>query len=202
MHKLNLDLVNNKRRFNMTTLTSATSTIQNQFEQKPFTPVSDLNTADGINRSVHAINFEKLKWKLTQSAEATWSNEMCDFAELEYKKFLTLKLLYPKVSFVPSKIVDKFWHEHILDTKSYAEDCMTLFGSFLHHYPYFGIYGDDDQQALQAAFDKTIKLYDAHFGPYPTEELFGSQSVNAARCADHACHVPSTCACRVPGACK
>lgn len=186
----------------MKTLTLASPATQNQFEQQAITLASDLNAADGINKSVHAINFQKLKWKLTKSAEATWSDEVCDFAELEYKKFLTLKLLYPKVSFVPSKIVDKFWHEHILDTKSYAEDCMMLFGSFLHHYPYFGIYGDDDQQALQVAFDETIALYESHFGSYPTDASFSKQSVEAARCSNHACHVPSSCACRVPGACK
>ncbi|WP_206696905.1 glycine-rich domain-containing protein [Marinomonas algicola] len=186
----------------MKTLISATSAIQNQFDQQSYTLASDLNETDGVNKSVHAIDFQKLKWKLTKSAEATWSDDMCDFAELEYKKFLTLKLLYPRVSLVPSKIVDKFWHEHILDTKSYAEDCMTLFGSFLHHYPYFGIYGDDDQKALQVAFDETIAVYESHFGSYPTDVLFSQQNVEAARCSDHACHAPSTCACRVPGACK
>lgn len=160
------------------------------------------NATDDINSLVSAINFQKLKWKLTKSSEATWTQTMCEFAELEYKKFLTLKMLYPKVSLVPSKLVDKFWHEHILDTKSYAEDCNTLFGSFIHHYPYFGLYGDDDQQALQMAFEETIKLYESHFGSYPTDELFGQKSIEAARCSDHACHVPSTCACRTPGACK
>jgi len=102
------------------------------------------SNSDEINSLVNTINFEKLKWKLTKSTEATWNEAMCDFAEVEYKKFITLKLLYPKVSFVPSKLVDNFWHEHILDTKSYAEDCDTLFGTFIHHYPYFGIYGRND----------------------------------------------------------
>ena len=98
------------------------------------------SNSDEINSLVNTINFEKLKWKLTKSTEATWNESMCDFAEVEYKKFLTLKMLYPKVSFVPSKLVDKFWHEHILDTKSYAEDCDTLFGTFIHHYPYFCVF--------------------------------------------------------------
>lgn len=151
---------------------------------------------------INTLDFEKLKWKLTKSTEASWTDEMCDFAEIEYKKFLSLKLLYPKVSLVPSKLVDKFWHEHILDTKSYAKDCNTLFGYFIHHYPYFGIYGDDDQQALQSSFNETIKLYETHFGKYPTDELHGNGTFEAARCGGHACHAPSTCACRVPGACK
>jgi len=161
-----------------------------------------LSTTDDISLRVNAIDLDKLKWKLTKSAEATWTEAMCDFAEAEYKKFLSLKLFYPKVSLVPSKLVDKFWHEHILDTKSYADDCNTLFGYFIHHYPYFGIYSDDDQQALQVSFEETIKLYENHFGKYPVDELFGRLSIEAARCEGHSCHVPSTCACRSPGACK
>lgn len=151
---------------------------------------------------VALLNFDKLKWKLTKSSESSWSDSLCDFAECEYRKLLSLKKWYPKLSFVPSKLVDKFWHEHILDTQSYADDCNAVFGYFVHHYPYFGIYGDDDQKSLQAAFDETVLLYEKHFGAFPTNELFGGQSLEASRCEGHACHAPSTCACRSPGACK
>lgn len=152
--------------------------------------------------SVASLNFEKLKWKLTKSAESTWSDDLCDFAEAEYRKLLSLKKWYPKLSFVPSKLVDKFWHEHILDTQSYLDDCNAVFGYFIHHYPYFGIYGDADQNNLQVAFNETVALYEQHFGTFPTKELFGGQSLEASRCEGHACHAPSTCACRSPGACK
>ncbi|MBB1419681.1 hypothetical protein H5187_20775 [Pseudoalteromonas sp. SG44-1] len=155
-----------------------------------------------LNQQVAALNFEKLKWKLTQSAEATWNTELCDFAELEYRKFLSLKKWYPKLSLVPSKLVDKFWHEHILDTRSYMDDCECLFGFYLHHYPYFGIYGDKDQSKLQSSFDETVTVYEEHFGAFPTAELYSKKSAQMARCEEHACHVPTSCACRVPGACK
>lgn len=164
--------------------------------------VAESSSTNEISSLVMALDFKKLKWKLTKSSEATWTEQLSDFAEIEYKKFLTLKMLYPKVSLVPSKLIDKFWHEHILDTKSYAKDCDKLFGHFIHHYPYFGIYGDEDQQALQASFEDTIALYEKHFGKYPTNELYGNKVIEASRCEDHSCHVPSTCACRTPGACK
>lgn len=163
---------------------------------------TELHPTNEISPLAMALDFEKLKWKLTKSSEATWTEALCEFAEIEYKKFLTLKMLYPKVSLVPSKLVDKFWHEHILDTKSYAADCDKLFGRFIHHYPYFGIYGDDDQRSLQTSFERTIALYESHFGKYPTDELYSNKVIEAARCEDHACHVPSTCACRTPNACK
>lgn len=161
-----------------------------------------LNTEPQVDSNVSVLNFDKLKWKLTQSAEATWENELCDFAELEYRKFLSLKKWYPKLSLVPSKLVDKFWHEHILDTQSYTNDCEALFGFYLHHYPYFGIYGDKDQSNLQNSFDETVAVYEMHFGPFPTAELYSNESAQMARCEDHACHAPTSCACRVPGACK
>ncbi|WP_334059487.1 glycine-rich domain-containing protein [Alteromonas sp. S005] len=164
---------------------------------------ADVGNYNEQHAAINSLNLDKLKWKLSKSSEATWTEELIDFAEEEYKKFLFLKLIYPKVALVPNKLVDKFWHEHILDTVAYQKDCEAIFGYFIHHYPYFGIYGDDDQRSLQTAFDETVALYEKHFGKYPTDVLYGANSNKAARCGDdHACHAPSSCACRVPGACK
>lgn len=149
-----------------------------------------------LSCEVQRLNFDRLKHKMTQSVESEMSEEAWDFGEKEYRRFLTLKQLYPGVSLVPSKHVDQIWHAHILDTRAYREDCNAVFGRFIDHYPYFGIYGDDDFRALNAAFNETVALYESHFGAYPAEQ-------NPMRCGDdHACHVPSSCACRVPGACK
>jgi len=175
-----------------------------QTEQHSVNPVAAIS--DYIDEQIHPLvkllNFDKLKWKLSKSAEASWSDELCDYAEAEYIKFLSLKKLYPKVALVPSKLVDKFWHEHILDTEAYEKDCKQVFGHFIHHYPYFGIYGEKDQANLQNAFNETLALYETHFGTFPTSVLFGKDANDASRCGEHACHVSSDCACRVSGACK
>lgn len=147
--------------------------------------------------SVASLSFERLKHKYTETTEAEMTEKEWDFAEQEYRRFLTLKLMYPNVSLVPSKVIDKVWHVHILDTRAYREDCAKVFGRFIDHYPYFGIYGQDDYQMLQEAFAETVELYERHFGEYP-----GKDPLNATRCQDHACHVPTSCACRVEGACK
>lgn len=65
--------------------------------------------------SIEALNFDKLKFKLTSAKEAVMSKDVCQFAEQEYKRFLALKYFYPKETFVPNKLVDEFWHAHILD---------------------------------------------------------------------------------------
>lgn len=150
-----------------------------------------------FDEKLNSVSFKKLIWKLSESEEATWEKSDLDFAEKEYRRFLKLKYLYPEMALVPNKIVDKMWHEHILDTKSYRKDCKYLFGKFIDHYPYFGIYGKEDKNNLEASFQQTIAIYEKHFGDYPKH-----LSNQATRCQEHACHAPSSCACRTAEACK
>lgn len=65
---------------------------------------------------------------------------------------------------VPNKIMDIFWHYHILDTRAYHKDCEAVFGHYLHHFPYFGMRGEQDAQNLKNAFYKTKELYLETFG--------------------------------------
>lgn len=145
-----------------------------------------LDTTDfsknAIDPAVQALNFDRLKWKLCESSESKMSKTECDIAEREYRRYLSLKKLYPGVELVPNKLLDEFWHAHILDTVAYHKDCETVFGHYLHHFPYFGIYGEDDYQNLVNAFSKTKALYEKHFGPYLKNLDAG------ARCEDHPCH--------------
>ena len=156
-----------------------------------------LDTHTNLPKSVAQLNFERLKHKYTQSSEASMSEDDWNKSEKEYRRFLALKLLHPDTALVPSKQVDDIWHAHILDTKAYREDCQALFGRFMDHFPYFGVNGEEDYKLLQEAFAETIDLYEAQFGTYPSKN-----PLNASRCEDHSCHVPSSCACRSPGACN
>jgi hypothetical protein len=150
----------------------------------------------GISEVIANLNFDRIKHKLMVSEDGEkWSFEQCELAEREYKRFLTLIKLNPGLNFVPTKLMDKFWHQHILDTVAYQKDCIDVFGFFLHHFPYFGIYGKDDQENLAKSFEKTKAAYFQTFG----ESI---EMPTASRCQDHACHVTSECACRVSGACK
>ena len=147
---------------------------------------------------IESLDFERIKFKLSLKKDddgLEWSKEKIEIAEREYKRYLMLiKLYYPK-SIVPSKLMDEFWHMHILDTKAYREDCQKIFGRFIDHFPYFGIYGNEDRKNLLNSFEETKRLYRETFLEDPFE-------ANASRCEDHPCHSPSECACRAPGACK
>ena len=66
----------------------------------------------------------------------------------------------------PSEEVDEFWHNHILDTRKYKQDCEQIFGFYLEHYPYFGIDGKTNRQDLDNAFAVVQRLHHQEFGDY------------------------------------
>ena len=75
-----------------------------------------------------------------------------------YRRFLALNIVYEDRKICPTGPIDDFWHAHILDTHAYAQDCDYLFGRYLHHFPYFGMRGPDDYEALQTAFGLSAVL--------------------------------------------
>ena len=122
------------------------------------------NKIEAFMQDINKLNLEMIKLKLQDTEEGEgWTSELCDETEIEYKRFLGLKRKYPEKEIVPNGPVDKFWHQHILDTEKYAKDCQQLLGYFLHHYPYFGMNGKKDAQNLNDAFEETKKLYKKHF---------------------------------------
>jgi hypothetical protein len=128
-------------------------------------PLPPLGTPDLSMEDLDSLDLSMIKLKLQDTEEGPgWNAEQCDLVEIDYKRFLALKRAYPDREIVPNKEVDLFWHQHILDTEKYARDCQTLFGAFLHHYPYFGMSGEADYANLCTAFDETQALYKRHFG--------------------------------------
>lgn len=142
------------------------------------------------------LDFSRLRQKLMDPTDGLGlSLTELDKAEREYRRFLAMHKHHPSAPLVPNRLVDAFWHAHILDTQRYSTDCLAVFGYVLHHDPYVGIDGPESVRVLESMFAQTKALYESLFGPYPSQEL------EAMRCKGHACHVPTPCACRVPGAC-
>jgi hypothetical protein len=137
-------------------------------------------TRRDLAERIEELDFDMIKTKLQDPEEgAGWSPAYCDRVEVEYRRYLFLTGTYPDQPIVPSKIVDTFWHGHILDTQAYVPDCELAFGYFLHHYPYFGMRGPEDAAALGDAYDSTLALYQSHFGDSPAD-LWAR--TGAARC--------------------
>ena len=124
------------------------------------TSSSDLNHAfsGGIPEKIEKVDLGPIKFKLTHADGENWSREKAEQVEKQYRAFLALRVICPNEPLVPTKDVDKFWHYHILDTRKYMDDCEAMFGSYLHHFPYFGLRGEDDAAALEEGGKKTKRL--------------------------------------------
>lgn len=119
------------------------------------------------------LDLEPMMVKAIDDEEGLgWSLEFTKEVALEYKKFLALCILHPDAPIVPSTFVDDFWHLHILDTQKYADDCAQFVGSFLHHFPYFGMRGEPDRANLVRAWNGTLKLYFETFAKVPDAKIW------------------------------
>ena len=127
-----------------------------------------MNTND-LFTAVMQLDLEPIKAKLMHVASGEgWSLEKANAVEKEYRRFLCLMKMYPDEDTAPLVDVDTFWHYHILDTMKYAADCEQVFGYFLHHYPYVGMNGKEDDQFRLDSGERMRALYEATFGEaYP-----------------------------------
>jgi hypothetical protein len=163
--------------------------------QQYLSPTCDLPITS-VAPTVAAIDLSLVRRKLEkpEAGPPALTPDALDAGILDYRRFLTLHLEHPDAPLVPTRVIDAIWHTHILDTWNYARDCGAVFGHFLHHDPSLGGGGPADIARLQALFTQTAATWEARFGM--------AYGVSSARCEGHACHVPSGCACRTPGACK
>jgi hypothetical protein len=142
--------------------------------------------ANDLFKAVMQLDLEPIKMKLmhVESGEG-WSLEKANAVEKEYRRFLCLMKMYPEEDTAPLVDVDTFWHYHILDTMKYAADCEQAFGYFLHHYPYVGMRGEDDEQFRLDSGNRMRDLYEATFGEaYPGAAAeAGAGDVATAYCA-------------------
>jgi hypothetical protein len=84
-----------------------------------------------------------------------------DKVEKEYKQFLYLIATNPGKTVVPwSEPLDDLWHEHILDTHKYTEECKKIFGQYVHHNPHL----DRGTAAQKTAYKETQEMYKTAFG--------------------------------------
>jgi hypothetical protein len=129
---------------------------------------------------IAALDLDPIKVKLMhQESGEGWSLEHATAIEFEYRRFLYLMKLFPHEQTAPLFDVDIFWHYHILDTMKYAADCEQIFGYFLHHFPYIGLRGEEDEAAHERVGARMHELYEATFGEAcirPNQDLTGSSA--------------------------
>lgn len=99
--------------------------------------------------------------------ENGWSLERALEVSREYRRFLFLAAGGgPELT--PSRAVDKAWHLHLTYSRHYWDVlCKEILGKPLHHEPAAGHASDDALHADQ--YERTLALYEATFGPAPTD---------------------------------
>lgn len=113
-----------------------------------------------LDLSYLAIKMQSARYPLPR-----WTEKDASIAIQLYKNFLKLQKKYwLKHSLVPTREIDECWHNHILYTKDYTQDCLAIYGNYLHHQP-----ADESEPELiklAAEFAKTKELYLAEFGKH------------------------------------
>ena len=134
-------------------------------------------------KAIADLDLEPIKVKLmhVESGEG-WSLEKVNATEFEYRRFLYLMKMFPNEQTAPLMDVDIFWHYHILDTMKYFIDCENVFGYYLHHFPYIGLRGEDDEEAHERVGNRMKELYEETFG----EDYFRSAVAYSGRVAAEA----------------
>lgn len=125
-------------------------------------------------QKAHQLDLAPIAYQLMQpQAGAYWTKPQVVKAIAEYLAFLYLSNRYPHLQLAPSLEIDRVWHCHILDTQKYAEDCQLLFGYMIHHFPYLGLRGIQDQHNQKQAYGLTKNL----LAPYLSSCLIEKNSL-------------------------
>jgi hypothetical protein len=126
--------------------------------------------------------------------ENGWTPEFTLRAIEEYRRFLYLAVTCDH-SVVPSQIVDKVWHLHLIYTRSYWNDlCRGVLGRPLHHHPSPG--GAEAEEASQHAISRMFASYRAAFGE-PPYDIWPQASYWYPNCAgpNRCCSGYGNCCC-------
>lgn len=117
----------------------------------------------------NAWDFELAVKKIVEVKGGAWDLGRAEAAVQNYKRYMAVTKALGGVQLVPNGDIDEVWHMHILDTRAYMNDCQQLFGEYLHHYPYFGMLGEENQRQWLEVQTESSALWYELFG----EALYG-----------------------------
>ena len=121
-----------------------------------------------LNEAITYIHQMDLSSVISRTAKlVTWDEKSANEAGKQYKNYLILIKKYSgNHELSPSKDIDEIWHNHILYTQQYCQDCTAIFGHYLHHEPHDASKRKAIRQAGKSPFDVTQALYHQEFGEY------------------------------------
>jgi hypothetical protein len=107
---------------------------------KTATKKQSMPTMESINSVPSELwtNLEQLDFGLIgtrMQVKYNWTISRINGAIDAYLHFLYFTQLF-KFSVNPTADIDEIWHQHILHTRKYNDDCDKVFGKYLHHLPF------------------------------------------------------------------
>ncbi|CAH2904092.1 MAG: hypothetical protein PCALPYG88_7177 [uncultured Paraburkholderia sp.] len=133
----------------------------------------------------NAWSFDLAVKKLLETKNGEWDMNRAEAAVKNYKRYMAVTKALGGVQLVPNGDIDEIWHMHILDTRAYAKDCDGLFGEYLHHFPYFGMLGEENRHQWLDVQSESASLWQKLFG----ESLY-TGVLEAQKC-------PQVCPCHI-----
>jgi len=131
---------------------------------------------------ISSLDLEPILFSLVEKKDGpNWSLDKAKNIEKWYRRFLFLTCKHPTLTIVPTKEIDEFWHHHILDTRNYVSDCELIYGEYIHHFPYLGSRGKDDEIKLEASFLDTLALFEKYFNCMPLDAYSSKFSAMCGR---------------------
>jgi hypothetical protein len=99
-----------------------------------------------------------------------------DEAVLSLKQYYALPILFPeKKELAVSSVVDAYWHNHVLNTKSYRNFCGSVYGHFMDHVPLDK--SDKPESArVTALYTETRGMLEATFGQHVSEKAYPKEA--------------------------
>jgi hypothetical protein len=121
----------------------------------------------------HIKNLDLGSVRVKVQEKLGWSPVEAERVEGDYKRFLyALAHKRPEVIISPpTQEVDEFWHQHILDTRKYRNDCQTIFGHYVDHTP--GLEADKQREADRRR-QEVYQEYDIDMISFDSSDYGGS----------------------------
>lgn len=129
-----------------------------------------------ISCKVNQLNLSRALKRTKESND--WDEDRLSKAEKSYRRYLILMGLSER-SICPSPDVDEVWHNHILHTKMYVDDCNDIFGKYIHHLPFPKVDGPIPKPH-RMMMEYTIAQYEAFFGKEAVSEA--GYAIDNAKC--------------------
>ena len=101
--------------------------------------------------------------------------------EVELKRYLVLCSKHPSDSLPPTEVLDRLWHEFLLDTRAYKAFCDSLGNGFIHHVP-----GEPTRSRAVAAerYRTLLALYEEEFHEPPPADVWPRTTSARAKLGD------------------